>query len=88
MFKVGSDDEAISLANDSQYGLGGSIISENLERAEKVASKIDTGMIFINEFTKSDHRIPYGGVKSSGYGWEFGEAGIREFTNQKPYWFA
>ncbi|MCI5071538.1 NAD-dependent succinate-semialdehyde dehydrogenase [bacterium] len=84
VIKVNSVDEAINIANDSAYGLGSAIFSENIERAKTIATqKIDAGACFINDFVKSDPRLPFGGVKESGYGRELSEFGIREFMNKK-----
>ena len=77
------ESEAINLANDTYYGLGGSIWSKNLENAEKLAKKLYTGSVFINEMTKSDPRLPFGGVGLSGIGRELGTYGIKEFINVK-----
>ena len=71
------------MANNSQYGLGGSIWTENIELAKKLSYKIDTGAIFINEMTKSDPRLPFGGINKSGYGIELSKYGIKEFVNTK-----
>jgi succinate-semialdehyde dehydrogenase/glutarate-semialdehyde dehydrogenase len=83
---VKDEEEAITVANDSEFGLGGSIWTENLEHGEAIARKIDTGAIFVNGLTKSDPRLPFGGIKRSGYGRELGEFGIREFVNVKTIW--
>ena len=83
IMKIKNVDEAIALANNSEYGLGGSIWTSDINMAKKIASKIDTGAIFINEMTKSDPRLPFGGVKKSGYGIELSKYGIREFVNMK-----
>ena len=71
------------LANDTRYGLGATIFSENVERAEKLAKKIDSGIVYINSVVVSDSRLPYGGVKDSGFGRECGAESIREFANIK-----
>ncbi|WP_341662383.1 aldehyde dehydrogenase family protein [Blattabacterium cuenoti] len=71
------------IVNNTPYGLGTSIWTKDLEKAEKISSKIDTGMIFINEVVKSDPRFPFGGVKQSGYGRELSSLSIKEFSNWK-----
>jgi len=76
-------DEAIELSNNSKFGLGVSIFSEDFEAVEKLAYRFDEGAVFINELVKSDPRLPFGGVKNSGYGRELSEHGIREFVNRK-----
>ncbi len=78
-----SVDEAIELSNNSKFGLGVSIFSEDIEAAEKIAYRFDEGAVFINELVKSDPRLPFGGVKNSGYGRELSEHGIKEFVNRK-----
>lgn len=82
-YRVKDENAAIALANDSTFGLGGSVFSENTERAINVASQIDTGMVFINEHTASRPDLPFGGTKRSGYGRELSELGIEEFVNKK-----
>ena len=83
VYVVQSEEEAISLANDSSYGLGGSIYTADIERAKKLAEQIDTGMVFINQPTNSQAELPFGGTKNSGYGRELSEMGIKEFINKK-----
>ncbi len=80
--------DAIRLANDSQFGLGASLWTQDLDRAERLVRQIEVGCIFVNEVVKSDPRLPFGGVKRSGYGRELSEYGIREFTNIKSVWMA
>ena len=76
-------DEAIELSNNSQFGLGVSIFTKNIEAAEKIVFRLEEGAVFINELVKSDPRLPFGGIKQSGYGRELSEHGIREFVNRK-----
>jgi len=80
---VEDDDAVVALANDSPYGLGGSIFSGDIARARTLASRIETGMVFINTPTRSLPELPFGGVKRSGYGRELGDVGIKEFVNRK-----
>jgi len=83
IYTVKNEEEAIKLANNSSYGLGGSVYSKDTERARRVAEKIDTGMVFINQPTKSQAELPFGGTKNSGYGRELSHLGILEFVNKK-----
>jgi succinate-semialdehyde dehydrogenase/glutarate-semialdehyde dehydrogenase len=82
-FRVKDEDEAIALANDSDFGLGGSVFTEDVARGKRVASRVDTGMMFINNISWSDAELPFGGIKNSGYGRELGDMGIQEFVNKK-----
>ncbi len=82
-------DELVHLANATPYGLGASVITGDPDRAAaELVPRIEAGCVFINEMVKSDPRLPFGGVKHSGYGRELGEEGIREFTNIKTVWVA
>ena len=84
IIRAKSEEEAIHLANFSSYGLGASIFTKNIKKAEEVAKlKLDVGMCYINEFVKSDPRLPFGGVKNSGFGRELSINGILEFVNVK-----
>ena len=82
-YRVKDEAAAIKLANDSPYGLGGSIFTNDIERGKKVADQIDTGMVFINHPTWTKEDLPFGGTKRSGYGRELSELGIQEFINKK-----
>jgi succinate-semialdehyde dehydrogenase/glutarate-semialdehyde dehydrogenase len=82
-FRVADDDAAVALANDSPFGLGGAIFTQDIARGKRLASRIDTGMVFINRATSSSPELPFGGVKNSGYGRELSGAGIQEFINKK-----
>ncbi|MDP6499130.1 MAG: NAD-dependent succinate-semialdehyde dehydrogenase [Candidatus Marinimicrobia bacterium] len=81
---VKDEEEAIRLANQTPFGLGGAVFTKNVERGERIAANdIEAGSCFVNDFVRSDPRLPFGGIKESGYGRELSEAGIREFTNMK-----
>jgi succinate-semialdehyde dehydrogenase / glutarate-semialdehyde dehydrogenase len=82
-FRVADEAAAVLLANDSNFGLGGSVFTQNAERGKQVARQIDTGMVFINSAAISTPELPFGGVKNSGYGRELSSAGIQEFVNKK-----
>jgi succinate-semialdehyde dehydrogenase/glutarate-semialdehyde dehydrogenase len=82
-FRVRNEDEAVALANDSDFGLGGSIFTKDVARGKRVASRIDTGMMFINHPTWTTPDLPFGGIKNSGYGRELSSMGIEEFVNKK-----
>ena len=82
-FRVKDEDAAIALANDSDFGLGGSVFTKDVARGERVASRVETGMMFINNIDWSDPELPFGGIKDSGYGRELGDMGIQEFVNKK-----
>lgn len=78
--------DALRLANDTRYGLGGVVWSRDLERAEAFARRIESGMAYVNSQLRSNNLLPFGGIKASGYGRELSELGIREFTNAKSIW--
>jgi len=82
-FRVKDEDAAVALANDSDFGLGGSVFTSDLARGKRIASRVDTGMMFINNISWSDAELPFGGIKDSGYGRELGDMGIHEFVNKK-----
>ena len=82
-FRVKDEDAAIALANDSNFGLGGSVFTKDIARGKRVASRVDTGMMFVNNISWSDAELPFGGIKDSGYGRELGALGIQAFVNKK-----
>ena len=82
-YRVKDEQEAIELANDSSFGLGCSVFTQDIERGKRVADKIDAGMVFINHPTWTQADLPFGGTKGSGYGRELSEVGIQEFVNKK-----
>ena len=83
VYKVKDADEAIALANESSFGLSGSVWSTDLERAKAVAEQLDVGMAFVNEHGTTLPGLPFGGVKRSGVGRELGPWGMDEFANKK-----
>ena len=83
VYVVKDDDEVVKLANDSHYGLGGAVFTRDIPRARKLASRIETGMVYINSASDTSAELPFGGVKRSGYGRELSDLGIKEFVNQK-----
>lgn len=86
VFEVDDEGEAIEKANDTEFGLGASVWTEDRERGRRVARQIDAGCTYVNQLVKSDPRVPFGGVGISGYGRELSEAGIKEFVNRKTLW--
>lgn len=86
LFRVKSLDEAIDLANDSSFGLGAAAWTHDHEEWTRLISELEAGSVFINGMVASDPRLPFGGIKNSGYGRELGEFGIREFVNVKTVW--
>lgn len=82
-FRATSEDDAVRLANDSHFGLGGSVFTQNVERGVQVAKRIETGMVFVNHPTWTKPDLPFGGIKLSGYGHELSNIGIGEFVNKK-----
>ncbi len=85
---VDDEQEAVKVANDSEFGLGGSVWTKDVNRGERIARQVESGAVFVNGMTKSDPRLPFGGVKKSGYGRELSQFGIREFVNIKSIWIA
>ena len=82
-FRVKDEHEAVALANDSDFGLGGAVFTQDVERGKRVASRVDTGMMFVNHPTWTTPDLPFGGIKNSGYGRELSSMGIQEFVNKK-----
>lgn len=86
LIKAKDENDAIRIANDSEFGLGASIWSGNIQKAKLLATQIESGSVFINGMVKSDPRLPFGGIKKSGYGRELSHYGIKEFVNIKTVW--
>jgi succinate-semialdehyde dehydrogenase/glutarate-semialdehyde dehydrogenase len=86
IFRVRDNAEAIEMANDNIYGLGASVWTTDKKEQELFVSELETGMVFVNGMVASDPRLPFGGIKRSGFGRELGAVGIREFTNTKTVW--
>ncbi|MFC7135399.1 MULTISPECIES: NAD-dependent succinate-semialdehyde dehydrogenase [Salinibaculum] len=88
VYRVPDETAAVQKANDTQFGLGASLWTADLERGDRLAGDLEAGCVHVNELVKSDPRIPFGGIKRSGYGRELGEDGIKEFVNRKTVWLA
>ncbi|MFT4219313.1 MAG: NAD-dependent succinate-semialdehyde dehydrogenase [Microbacterium sp.] len=88
VFKVSSDEEALALANDSSFGLGGSVFSTDPARAKKIADRLEVGMTNVNTIAAEGAELPFGGVKSSGFGREMGPLGMGEFVNRRLHFVA
>ena len=86
VYEVADEREAVEKANDTRFGLGASLWTEDRDRGRRLAREIEAGCVYVNEMTKSDPRVPFGGVEDSGYGRELSGAGIREFVNRKTVW--
>ena len=85
---VKDEAEAVDMANASRYGLGASVWTADPQRGERIAREIESGCVFVNSLMRSDQRVPFGGIKKSGYGRELSELGIKEFVNAKTIWIA
>ncbi len=83
VFKVQDEDEAVALANDTAFGLGSYLMTTDSEQAERVADKIEAGMVYVNLVGADSPELPFGGVKRSGFGRELGRYGADEFVNKK-----
>jgi succinate-semialdehyde dehydrogenase/glutarate-semialdehyde dehydrogenase len=88
VYRVGSDEEALELANDTSYGLGGSVFSADPARAERIAQRLEVGMANVNSTAGEGAEIPFGGVKRSGFGRELGPLGMDEFVNKRMFYVA
>lgn len=86
LFVVPDAQAAIAKANDTPYGLGASLWTQDPEKARCYSRELQAGCVFVNQFVKSDQRVPFGGIKQSGYGRELSDLGIKEFVNQKTIW--
>ena len=86
VYEVEDEAAAIDLANDTEFGLGASVWTEDRHRGERVAKRIEAGCVYVNQLVKSDPRVPLGGVGESGYGRELSKIGIKEFVNRKTVW--
>jgi succinate-semialdehyde dehydrogenase/glutarate-semialdehyde dehydrogenase len=88
MIPFSTEDEAVSLINGTVYGLGSSVWTADQDRVERLLPRIEAGAVFVNGLVKSDPRLPFGGVKESGFGRELGREGMLEFVNVKTVWVA
>jgi succinate-semialdehyde dehydrogenase/glutarate-semialdehyde dehydrogenase len=86
VIRAADEADALRIANETPFGLGSSIWSTDTARAEQLATHIQAGCTFINGIVKSDSRLPFGGIKASGYGRELSKLGIHEFVNAKTVW--
>ena len=86
LFRVADAAEAIRVANDSPFGLGASVWTKDAEEQNYLVQNLEAGAVFVNALVASDPRLPFGGIKRSGYGRELSEVGLREFVNIQTVW--
>lgn len=86
VIRARDEQDAVRIANDSRFGLGGSVWTRDNARGERIARQLECGCAFVNGLVKSDPRLPFGGIKASGYGRELSLLGLREFVNAKTIW--
>ena len=87
VIEAADEDEALALANRTSFGLGAAVFTRDVQRGERIAVEgLQAGCCFVNEYVRSDVRLPFGGIKDSGFGRELGIWGIREFVNVKTVW--
>ena len=86
IIRAADENEAVRIANDTEFGLGGSVWTRDSERGERIARQLECGCAFVNGLVKSDPRLPFGGIKNSGYGRELSKLGMHEFVNAKTIW--
>ena len=85
IISVKDENEALKIANSTEFGLGGSVWTKDIEKGKEIAKKIESGTVFVNSITKSDPRMPFGGIKQSGLGRELSKYGMKEFVNVKGF---
>ena len=86
VIRAANEADALRIANDTRFGLGGSVWTRNAARGERFARQLACGCAFVNGIVKSDPRLPFGGIGDSGYGRELSRLGMREFVNQQAVW--
>jgi succinate-semialdehyde dehydrogenase/glutarate-semialdehyde dehydrogenase len=86
VIRVKGEEQALRVANDSDFGLGSAIWTKDVERGRRLAERVEAGLVFINGMVASDARLPFGGVKKSGFGRELSGYGIKEFVNIQTVW--
>lgn len=86
LIEAKNEDDAIRLANQSDFGLGSALWTSDLDRADRLVRQIQAGSVFVNGLMRSDVRVPFGGIKNSGFGRELSDIGMKEFVNVKTVW--